>query len=184
MGGIALTVLYVLGMGTLGFFLATVLYLALFMLVEMAGHVQLVARSTTDAVDVGDIATALGGGGHSRAAAALIREGNLHSVFETLVYLHEAEQAGLVKADRRAVQCGEWPGSCGRKTHSSSATASNPPQNTSTTSAQPRATAVSLRPCSYWRSRAGMKDALRRALADHPTLKRRLTVDIDPLTVL
>lgn len=32
-GGIALTVLYVLGMGTLGFFLATVLYLALFMLV-------------------------------------------------------------------------------------------------------------------------------------------------------
>ncbi|MGA8031491.1 MAG: tripartite tricarboxylate transporter TctB family protein [Casimicrobiaceae bacterium] len=32
-GGIALTVLYVLGMSTLGFFLATVLYLALFMLV-------------------------------------------------------------------------------------------------------------------------------------------------------
>jgi len=31
--GIGLTVLYVLGMGTLGFFLATVLYLALFMLV-------------------------------------------------------------------------------------------------------------------------------------------------------
>jgi tRNA nucleotidyltransferase (CCA-adding enzyme) len=60
---------------------------ALFMLVEMAGHVQLVARSTSDAIDVGDIATALGGGGHSRAAAALIREGSLHSVYETLVYL-------------------------------------------------------------------------------------------------
>jgi primosomal protein N' (replication factor Y) (superfamily II helicase) len=34
------------------------------------------------------------------------------------------------------------------------------------------------------RSRTGMKDALRRALADRPTLARRLTIDIDPLKVL
>jgi primosomal protein N' (replication factor Y) len=34
------------------------------------------------------------------------------------------------------------------------------------------------------RSRTGMKEAVKRALADHPTLKRRLTIDIDPLTVL
>lgn len=59
----------------------------LFMLVQMAGNIQLVARSTTDAIDVGKIAQALGGGGHARAAAALIREGTLPSVFETLVYL-------------------------------------------------------------------------------------------------
>jgi tRNA nucleotidyltransferase (CCA-adding enzyme) len=60
---------------------------ALFMLVQMGGRVQLVARSTTNAIDVGKIAAALGGGGHSRAAAALIRDGNLHSVYETLIYL-------------------------------------------------------------------------------------------------
>lgn len=59
----------------------------LFMLVQMADAIQLVARSTSDAIDVGRIAQALGGGGHSRAAAALIREGTLHSVFEALVYL-------------------------------------------------------------------------------------------------
>ena len=59
----------------------------LFMLVQMGGYIQLVARSTSEAVDVGKIAQALGGGGHARAAAALIREGTLHSVFEALVYL-------------------------------------------------------------------------------------------------
>lgn len=59
----------------------------LFMLVQMGDHVQLVARSTTDAIDVGKIALALGGGGHSRASAAMIRDGSLGSVFESLVYL-------------------------------------------------------------------------------------------------
>ncbi|HEX9116459.1 MAG TPA: CBS domain-containing protein [Anaerolineae bacterium] len=60
---------------------------AVFMLVQMGATIQLVARSTSDAIDVSKIATALGGGGHSRAAAALIREGTLHSIYETLVYL-------------------------------------------------------------------------------------------------
>ncbi len=60
---------------------------ALFMLVAMGDSIQLVARSASDAIDVGKIAAALGGGGHSRAAAALIRNGTLHSVYETLVYL-------------------------------------------------------------------------------------------------
>lgn len=59
----------------------------LFMLVQMGDYVQLVARSTTDDIDVGKIAAALGGGGHSRASAALIRDGSLGSVFESLVYL-------------------------------------------------------------------------------------------------
>ncbi len=49
----------------------------LFLLVEFADtdpeQVQLVARSTTDAIDVGDIAAGMGGGGHGRASAALIR---------------------------------------------------------------------------------------------------------------
>ena len=45
----------------------------LFLLVDLGEHLQLVARSTDDAVDVGHIAGHFGGGGHARAAAALIR---------------------------------------------------------------------------------------------------------------
>ncbi len=63
----------------------------LFMLVQMGDTIQLVARSTDDAIDVGKIAAALGGGGHGRAAAALLREGSLASVFETLVYLLQSQ---------------------------------------------------------------------------------------------
>ena len=59
---------------------------ALFMLVEMGDYIQLVARSTSEAIHVGKIAAAFGGGGHSRAAAALIRDGSLASVYESLVY--------------------------------------------------------------------------------------------------
>ncbi len=59
---------------------------ALFMLVEMGDYIQMVARSTSEAVDVGKIAAAFGGGGHGRAAAALVREGTLASVYESLVY--------------------------------------------------------------------------------------------------
>jgi tRNA nucleotidyltransferase (CCA-adding enzyme) len=44
----------------------------LFVLVELKNGVQLVARSTSDQVDVSLVAEALGGGGHSRAAAALV----------------------------------------------------------------------------------------------------------------
>ena len=47
---------------------------ALFMVVQLGDMVQVVARSTTDAIDVGEIARALGGGGHTRAAAASVHE--------------------------------------------------------------------------------------------------------------
>ena len=53
---------------------------ALFMLVDLGDMVQLVARSTTDDVDVGKIARALGGGGHNRAAAAHLRGGRLDTL--------------------------------------------------------------------------------------------------------
>ncbi|MGE5602078.1 MAG: CBS domain-containing protein [Nitrososphaerales archaeon] len=59
---------------------------ALFLLVEMRDHIQMVARSSSEAVDVGKIASAFGGGGHSRAAAALIRDMPLWGVYESLVY--------------------------------------------------------------------------------------------------
>jgi tRNA nucleotidyltransferase (CCA-adding enzyme) len=45
----------------------------LFVIVALNGTVQLVARSTSDAVDVARLAEHFGGGGHNRAAAALIR---------------------------------------------------------------------------------------------------------------
>jgi tRNA nucleotidyltransferase (CCA-adding enzyme) len=45
---------------------------AIFLLVHTGEGVRLVARSTTDQVNVAAVARALGGGGHSRAAAALI----------------------------------------------------------------------------------------------------------------
>lgn len=54
----------------------------LLLLVQLPQHVQFVARSTTDNVDVSVIARALGGGGHGRAAAATIMD----------LSLEEAEQ--------------------------------------------------------------------------------------------
>ncbi len=45
---------------------------ALFLVVHLGDIIQVVARSTTDQVDVGKVASALGGGGHTRAAAAPI----------------------------------------------------------------------------------------------------------------
>jgi tRNA nucleotidyltransferase (CCA-adding enzyme) len=57
----------------------------LFVLVALDGHIQLVARSTSDAVNVAKVAEQFGGGGHERAAAALIREGDLASVRRKLL---------------------------------------------------------------------------------------------------
>lgn len=57
----------------------------LFLLVDLGEHLQLVARSTTDAVDVGHIADHFGGGGHTRAAAALIRETDLGTARQLLL---------------------------------------------------------------------------------------------------
>jgi tRNA nucleotidyltransferase (CCA-adding enzyme) len=58
---------------------------ALFLAVAMEDHTQLVARSTTDAIDVGAIAAHFGGGGHARAAAALIRHVNLPQIHDQLL---------------------------------------------------------------------------------------------------
>ncbi len=59
----------------------------LFFLVDLGDHLQLVARSTDDAVDVGQIAKQMGGGGHARAAAALIRGRSLQAAREELLRL-------------------------------------------------------------------------------------------------
>jgi tRNA nucleotidyltransferase (CCA-adding enzyme) len=59
----------------------------LVVLVSLDGVVQMVARSTTEAVDVGQVAGHFGGGGHSRAAAALIRDTSVSEVREQVIEL-------------------------------------------------------------------------------------------------
>ena len=58
---------------------------ALFMLVTTRGGVQMISRSTNDDIDVAQIAEHFGGGGHERAAAALIRDRELTSVCQELL---------------------------------------------------------------------------------------------------
>jgi len=53
---------------------------ALFVLVTTKGGVQLIARSTSEQVDVAEITSHFGGGGHNRAAAALIKDRQLEEV--------------------------------------------------------------------------------------------------------
>ncbi len=52
----------------------------LFLLIETRGGIQLIARSISENVDAGAVARHFGGGGHPRAAAALIRERPLPEV--------------------------------------------------------------------------------------------------------
>ena len=60
---------------------------AVFLVVDLGDVVQVVARSTTDAVDVGKVTQALGGGGHNRAAAAHLREMTLEDLRDRIVEL-------------------------------------------------------------------------------------------------
>jgi tRNA nucleotidyltransferase (CCA-adding enzyme) len=73
---------------------------ALFMLVKLKSHIQLVARSTTDAINVGEIARKLGGGGHSRAAAAIVKSASLGEARQNMLALLPDQIApGLTVAD-------------------------------------------------------------------------------------
>ena len=75
---------------------------ALFVLVALGdgSRIQLVARSTTNDIDVSVVARQFGGGGHARAAAALIRGRPLHAVREKLLaMLPAAVRPGVTVAD-------------------------------------------------------------------------------------
>ncbi|WP_420629918.1 CBS domain-containing protein [Candidatus Leptofilum sp.] len=72
----------------------------LVVLVQLDEDVQLVARSTTDAVDVAAVARSFGGGGHSRAAAARIKDRQLVDVQpEVVAALLQAVQPLVRVAD-------------------------------------------------------------------------------------
>jgi tRNA nucleotidyltransferase (CCA-adding enzyme) len=60
---------------------------ALFLLVNTRGGVQLIARSTSEDIDVAQIAARFGGGGHARAAAGMISDGELEPLCRELVSL-------------------------------------------------------------------------------------------------
>jgi tRNA nucleotidyltransferase (CCA-adding enzyme) len=62
----------------------------LFVLVALDSHIQLVARSTTHALDVSRIAEAFGGGGHLRAAAALIKDRSMDEIRHELLSILES----------------------------------------------------------------------------------------------
>jgi tRNA nucleotidyltransferase (CCA-adding enzyme) len=73
---------------------------ALFMVVALDGRIQLVARSTTDDIDVSTVAKHFGGGGHARAAAALIHDRELEGVRkELLEMLPNIVQPAVTVAD-------------------------------------------------------------------------------------
>jgi len=60
---------------------------ALFMLITTRAGVQMIGRSTSDNIDVAEITRKFGGGGHSRAAAGLIKGRELDEVHEELIAL-------------------------------------------------------------------------------------------------
>ncbi len=63
---------------------------AILALVRMEDRVHLIARSSADAVNVGEIAAAFGGGGHPTAASATIKDMSLYEARDRLItLLHE-----------------------------------------------------------------------------------------------
>ncbi len=60
---------------------------ALVILIETGGGVQLIARSTTELINVSEIAAYFGGGGHPRAAAALVHDSKAKELCEQVVQL-------------------------------------------------------------------------------------------------
>lgn len=73
---------------------------ALLLLVATQQGIRLVARSTSDQVDVSAIAEAMGGGGHKRAASALIRPDEHLEEEETQYFLNQQFESLLQNLDK------------------------------------------------------------------------------------
>lgn len=57
----------------------------LFLVIDIPSGTQLISRATTDQVDLGEVAAKFGGGGHPRAAAALVRDRRAMEVYADLI---------------------------------------------------------------------------------------------------
>lgn len=73
---------------------------AVFALIRMEDRVHLVARSSIDEVNAGEIAAEFGGGGHATAASATIRQMSLYEAQEQLVALLQEK----VRPKRKAAE--------------------------------------------------------------------------------
>lgn len=60
---------------------------ALFLIVAIEDRVHVIARGIGDRVNVGEVARRFGGGGHGRAAAALVRDADIRDVHDRLLAL-------------------------------------------------------------------------------------------------
>ncbi|MBK8048362.1 MAG: CBS domain-containing protein [Anaerolineales bacterium] len=80
---------------------------AIFIVIDLGEMIQVVARSTTDAVDVGKVTQALGGGGHSRAAAAHVRDASLVDVRQQILDL--VQETSRTAGDVRQIMSGGRP---------------------------------------------------------------------------
>ncbi|GAB4469226.1 MAG: CBS domain-containing protein [Anaerolineales bacterium] len=58
---------------------------ALFVLVQTKGGIQIIARSTSDDIDVSKVAQKFGGGGHERAAASLVKDLSMNTLEKELI---------------------------------------------------------------------------------------------------
>ncbi len=73
---------------------------ALFLLITTRGGIQLIARSSSNRIDVARIAEEFGGGGHDRAAASLIRDMTMEQARSKLLQtLHEVIQPAITVAE-------------------------------------------------------------------------------------
>ena len=67
----------------------------------MDDRIQVVARSRNEAINVGDICAALGGGGHAYAASASVRTMTVHEVRD--VILRHLYAQGLSRQNRARI---------------------------------------------------------------------------------
>ena len=76
---------------------------AIFSLVELPDRIQMVARSHSIHIDVGQIATQLGGGGHNLASSAVIRVLSLRQVEEKILNLLSRQLKTKFSSVRRII---------------------------------------------------------------------------------
>ncbi|MCA9922948.1 MAG: CBS domain-containing protein, partial [Anaerolineales bacterium] len=72
----------------------------LIVLVQIGPDVQVIARSDSKRIDVAQVARALGGGGHSRAAAALVPKSSLPDVVARVMSLISTAVSPMVKVSQ------------------------------------------------------------------------------------